>query len=114
MAHYAVSVASFGVKSGPPLGRGATQSFSRFLWDNDVLRPGVSNDWIVLPDFGDGLYKFAPPEYFEIREDATSGHARGSSLTDAKITASKVHPSWGHGSARQLRGIFGDAKEANQ
>ena len=59
--HFALSVASFGVKAAPSLGRGATQSVSRFSWDTGVMRPKMAKDGCSLPDFEGGFYKFAPP-----------------------------------------------------
>ena len=105
---------SSNTNGGPPLGRGAAQSASRFSKENGIARAEMANGGRFFPDSEDGPRKFAPPKLSASFKAVASKDAGDASRSDANKIALELHLKQGHASARRLERISVDAAGGHQ
>ena len=112
MGRYVLSAVEFG--KGPPYwARVPVWAASYSEWPISEKRPDLSVGGLRLPLGESGLLRFVPPKEFSTCAAATSGDARGDSISDPKQIIMKSGVNWGHASASQLKRALVDSDGGN-
>ena len=75
--------------------------------------PDLSDGGFHLPLVEGGLLRFGPPKDFSACTAATSGDARGDSISDPKMIITEMHAKWGRASATQLKRVLVNSEGGN-